>query len=98
MPIDAFGYASLHSDKIDDWADFERHKIYSVDSTSPLIRAFKDARNNYYAPQTNGTLKYFTALRVPQALENPKLMRLIKRGDFIVNSPDAVNVCRVCLL
>jgi hypothetical protein len=68
--------------KIDDWADFERHKIYSVDSTSPLIRAFKDARNNYYAPQTNGTLKYFTALRVPQALENPKLMRLIKRGDF----------------
>lgn len=68
--------------KIDDWAEFERHGIFSVDSTSPLIRAFKDGRNNYYSPQEDGSLRYFTALRVPQALENPKLMRLIKRGDF----------------
>ncbi|WP_218014024.1 tRNA-guanine transglycosylase DpdA [Rubellimicrobium roseum] len=54
--------------------------ITSFDTTSPLIRAFKDARANYYHPLGDGRLAYYTAIRVPQALENPKLMRLVKRG------------------
>lgn len=68
--------------KIDDLESFRRHDIFSVDSTSPLIRAFKDGRNNYFQATPDGSIRYYTALRVPQALENPKLLRLIKRGDF----------------
>lgn len=68
--------------KIDDWAEFERHNIYSVDSASPMIRSFKDSKSNYFQARADGSIRYYTALRVPQALENPKLMRLIKRGDF----------------
>lgn len=52
----------------------------SFDTTSPLIRAFKDAKSNYYLPNKSGKLDYYTAIRVPQALENPKLLRLAKRG------------------
>lgn len=55
-------------------------RITSFDTTSPLIRAFKDARANYYLPTGNGCLTYYTAIRVPQALENTKLLRLVKRG------------------
>jgi len=54
--------------------------ITSFDTTSPLIRAFKDAKANYYLPDGNGRLSYYTAVRVPQALENTKLLRLVKRG------------------
>lgn len=59
--------------------EFIQYGIASFDSTSPLIRAFRDAKANYYMPGENG-LKYYMALRVPQALENAKLMRSIKRG------------------
>jgi hypothetical protein len=54
--------------------------ITSFDTTSPLIRAFKDAKANYYLPYGGGRLTYYTAIRVPQALENTKLLRLVKRG------------------
>lgn len=65
------------ADEIDTFGSFN---ITSFDTTSPLIRAFKDAKSNYYLPTKTGKLEYFTAIRVPQALENPKLMRLAKRG------------------
>lgn len=54
--------------------------ITSFDTTSPLIRAFKDAKANYYAPAGDGKLDYYTAIRVPQSIENTKLIRLVKRG------------------
>ena len=54
--------------------------VTSFDTTSPLLRAFKDAKANYYLPQPNGRIAYYTAIRVPQALENTKLVRLAKRG------------------
>jgi hypothetical protein len=66
--------------KADDIAGFGSYRITSFDTTSPLLRAFKDARQNYYLPQAGGRLSYYTAIRVPQALENPKLLRLAKRG------------------
>ena len=65
------------ADEIDTFGSFN---ITSFDTTSPLIRAFKDAKANYYLPNKAGKLDYYTAIRVPQALENPKLMRLAKRG------------------
>jgi hypothetical protein len=66
--------------KADDIEGFLPFHIASFDTTSPLIRAFKDAKANYYLPGSDGGLVYYTAIRVPQALENPKLLRLVKRG------------------
>lgn len=82
--------------KADDIQSFEKYAITSFDTTSPLIRAFKDAKANYYLPAPNGSgLTYYTAIRVPQALQNPKLMRLAKRGAL--NQEDLVRLESVCL-
>ncbi len=56
--------------------------ITSFDSTSPLIRAFKDEKANYYMEAPDGRLAYYTAIRIPQAIENARLMQGIKRGIF----------------
>lgn len=56
--------------------------ITSFDSTSPLIRAFKDQKANYYLEAPGGGLEYYTAIRIPQAIENTRLMQGIKRGIF----------------
>jgi hypothetical protein len=68
--------------KADDIDSFHGYDIASFDTTSPLIRAFKDAKQNYYLPGKDGTLRYFTSIRVPQAIENPKLQRGVKKGTF----------------
>jgi len=62
--------------------EFTGFGITSFDSTSPLIRAFKDEKSNYYLESPQGGLDYYTAIRIPQALENPRLMQGIKRGIF----------------
>jgi queuine/archaeosine tRNA-ribosyltransferase len=67
--------------KADDIADFRKFNITSFDSTSPLLRAFKDARSNYYIRRSDGRMDYYTAIRIPQAIENPKLQRLAKKGS-----------------
>jgi hypothetical protein len=77
------GEAQLHLlgfAKADDIESFRPFRITSFDTTSPLLRAFKDKKSNYYLPDGNGGLSYYTAIRIPQALENTKLMRLVKRG------------------
>jgi hypothetical protein len=66
--------------KADDVESFLPFGITSFDTTSPLIRAFKDSKANYYAPGSNGRLTYYTAIRIPQATENTKLVRLAKSG------------------
>lgn len=68
--------------KADEIESFLPFKITSFDSTSPLIRAFKDNKNNYYMPAPGKKLQYYTAVRVPQSLENLKLQRLVKMGVF----------------
>lgn len=62
--------------------DFTSFGITSFDSTSPLIRAFKDQKSNYYMESPGGKLSYYTAIRIPQAIENPRLLQGIKRGIF----------------
>jgi len=54
---------------------FSGFGVVSFDSTSPLRKAFKDDKNNYYTPK--GT---YTALRVPQIDANPELLRKITAG------------------
>lgn len=68
--------------KADDIDSFHSYDIASFDTTSPLIRAFKDAKQNYYLPGDGLGLRYFTSIRVPQAIENPKLQRGVKKGLF----------------
>ena len=68
--------------KADDIDGFHKFDITSFDTTSPLIRAFKDAKQNYYLPGEDGRLRYFTSIRVPQAIENNRLKRSVKRGIF----------------
>lgn len=60
--------------------DFTHYGITSFDSTSPLIKAFKDNKNNYFMPDGQGGVKFYTAIRIPQAIENYRLMQGIKMG------------------
>jgi len=59
---------------------FVKYNIASFDSTSPLVRAFKDETANYYLEDPQGGLEYHTAIRIPQAIENPKLLQAMKKG------------------
>jgi hypothetical protein len=68
--------------KADSIHEFTSFGITSFDSTSPLIRAFKDEKANYYSEGSDGRLEYYTAIRIPQATENARLMQGIKRGQF----------------
>lgn len=68
--------------KADHIHQFTGYGITSFDSTSPLIRAFKDEKSNYYLENPEGGLDYYTAIRIPQALENTRLMQGIKSGLF----------------
>lgn len=68
--------------KADSIHEFTNFGITSFDSTSPLIRAFKDEKANYYSEGPEGKLDYYTAIRIPQAIENARLVQGIKRGAF----------------
>lgn len=63
-------------------AEFLKYNITSFDTTSPLIRAFKAEKNNYYALNGSGELSYSTAIRVPQATENRRFLRAAKEGKI----------------
>lgn len=60
--------------------EFAKYGIASFDTTSPLVRAFKDARANYYVTKKTGGIDYYAAIRVPQALESTRLLRGVKEG------------------
>lgn len=66
--------------KTDHLASVARHGVASFDTTSPLLRAFKDGKRNYYAAGSGKELEYYTAIRIPQAIENGKLLRRARRG------------------
>ena len=67
--------------KIEHLADLDHFGVASFDTTSPLVRAFKDARKNYWARDNAGKLTFYTALRIPQATENNHLKRKALRGS-----------------
>jgi hypothetical protein len=66
--------------KADDIGQFADYRAESFDTTSPLIRAFKGARRNYYLRDEQRYMQYFTAIRIPQAFENNTLKRQAKMG------------------
>ncbi len=57
--------------------EFARFGVTSFDSTSPLRKAFKDERANYYSGD-----RTYTAVRIPQVEANPRLSRQIKAGQL----------------
>lgn len=72
--------------KADKIHEFTGYGITSFDSTSPLIAAFKDEKKNYYIEKSGGGIEYYAAIRIPQSLENTRLMRGIKEGRFNAES------------
>lgn len=81
--------------KADDISSFSSLRITSFDTTSPLLRAFKDNRRNYYLLGDDNRLQYYTAIRVPQSRENTKLVNLVKRG--LLNQDELVLLERTAL-
>lgn len=83
--IKGYSDAKLHLlgfAKADTLNEFTRYRhVASFDTTSPLIRAFKDDTRNYYLPDNDG-LKYYTAIRIPQAITNNRLKNHAKTGRF----------------
>ncbi|SFF24543.1 tRNA-guanine transglycosylase DpdA [Paracidovorax wautersii] len=68
--------------KAEQISEFYDYGIESFDTTSPLYRAFMDAKSNYYVPTAGLGLKYYTAIRVPLAVEDPALIRASLRGEL----------------
>lgn len=54
---------------------FVKYKITSFDSTSPMIKSFKDSTQNYLTPK-----KYYTAIRIPSSDGTAALKRKISSG------------------
>ena len=73
-----------------DLARFQQLGITSFDSTSPLRKAFKDDKNNYYTPS-----RTYTAVRVPQVDANNKLKNAIRAGT--VDQGEAIRLERDCM-
>jgi hypothetical protein len=71
-------------------AEFRSYGVTSLDSTSPLKQAFKDDRDNYYAPA-----RTYTAIRVPQVAKHNPLKRMILAGQ--VEQAEALRRERACL-
>ena len=67
--------------KIEHLADLKMYGVTSFDTTSPLVRAFKDARKNYWMRSPSGDLSYYTAIRIPQATENNRLKQKALEGS-----------------
>lgn len=57
--------------------EFKKHGVTSIDSTSPLKKAFMDNRENYHTPGKN-----YTAVRIPQVDANNQLKKLILAGHI----------------
>ncbi|MDA8637284.1 tRNA-guanine transglycosylase DpdA [Rhodospirillales bacterium] len=75
--------------KIDDIGDYAAYNVTSIDTTSPLLRAFKDNRHNFFMPSTDKRMRYYTAVRVPQATVSKSLNDLRSKG--LVSEKRALN-------
>lgn len=57
-----------------------KYPITSIDTTSPLTKAFKDDKKNFYVDNGCGGIEYYTSIRIPQAQENLSFKRAIQSG------------------
>jgi hypothetical protein len=80
----------LGVNRLDHMEEFGNHGVTSFDTTSPLRRAFKDDKDNYFT-----RTRTYTAIRVPQVDANTKLQRRIVAGQ--VDQGEATRLERACL-
>ena len=59
-----------------------RYPITSIDTTSPLLKAFKDDKKNFYLNNGKGGIDFYTSIRIPQATDNLALKRSVQSGLF----------------
>lgn len=85
LPLHLFGITRLEN--LEAFCDAG---VVSLDSTSPLRQAFKDAKDNYY--DSGG---HYSAVRIPQADIYPKLVRRIRSGEL--DRLEAVRAQRSCM-
>jgi hypothetical protein len=69
---------------------FDGFGVTSFDTTSPFLRSFKDAKQNYFT--ADGA---YTALRIPQVQGNARVLKLIRAGK--VDQKMARSLERSCL-
>jgi hypothetical protein len=69
---------------------YERYGVTSFDSTSPFRQAFKDDRDNYYAPE-----RKYVAIRVMQIDSNHRLKQRVLAGHLDQNKGRALE--QACL-
>ena len=62
--------------RLDSMSAFERFGVRSFDSTSPLMQALKDAKDNYYTADG----ETYAAIRVPQVEANTAFGRRVQAG------------------
>ena len=67
--------------KADQVHEFIGNGLNSIDTTSPLLRAFKDSRMNYFT-WTGENFEYFTAIRIPQVLSSNPLKKMVQSGQL----------------
>ncbi len=63
--------------RLDSVREFEKYGVVSIDSTSPLVKAFKDDRDNYFTSEGA-----YTAVRIPQVEGNLSLRKKISSGQL----------------
>lgn len=63
--------------RVESVREFERYGVVSIDSTSPLLKAFKDDKDNYFTGY-----RTYTAIRIPQVEGNPSLRKKISSGQL----------------
>jgi hypothetical protein len=85
--------------KIDDIVHYADYNVTSIDTTSPLLRAFKDNRYNFFMPSHDQKMRFYTAIRIPQATENKSLKLLYSKGfasqtAVITQEQDALDAVR----
>ncbi len=59
-----------------------RYPITSIDTTSPLLKAFKDNKKNFYLNNGKGGIDFYTSIRIPQATVNLAFKRAVQSGLF----------------
>jgi hypothetical protein len=63
--------------RLDHFQEFSDFGVRSFDSTSPLMKAFKDEKENYFLGKDS-----YTAIRIPQVQSNLKLSKKIASGEL----------------
>jgi hypothetical protein len=78
-------YVRLHLlgfGKIDEISEFLDYGIESIDTTSPMVRAFKDSRSSFFMPDAGNRLRYYSSIRIPNSHDHKNSKTLVMKGHF----------------